>query len=158
MSGNIRPHSPQLAESLWTDPGLKSGICVASQSPLKKKRKNAKAGNEWSSVFPKSAQARRRPPPPLPRTVCPLNTVHTVPRYVLCACYMYCLTLFFFYSVLVPVSVFMALSTVFHSIASPDNSPLSHCSSGLISGLLVFSTVLYLFVKVSLSPDIILCD
>ena len=34
-----------------------------------------------------------------------------------------------FYSVLVSVSVFMALSAVFHSINSPDNSPLSH--SGL---------------------------
>ena len=31
-----------------------------------------------------------------------------------------------FYSVLLSVSVFMALSTVFHSINSPDNSPLSH--------------------------------
>ena len=31
-----------------------------------------------------------------------------------------------FYSVLVSVSVFMTLSTVFHSIHSPDNSPLSH--------------------------------
>ena len=31
-----------------------------------------------------------------------------------------------FYSVLVSVSVFVALSTVFHSINSPDNSPLSH--------------------------------
>ena len=31
-----------------------------------------------------------------------------------------------FYSVLVFVSVFMALSTVFHSINPPDNSPLSH--------------------------------
>ena len=31
-----------------------------------------------------------------------------------------------FYSVLVSVSVVMALSTVFHSINSPDNSPLSH--------------------------------
>ena len=31
-----------------------------------------------------------------------------------------------FYSVLVSVSVFIALSTVFHSINSPDNSPLSH--------------------------------
>ena len=31
-----------------------------------------------------------------------------------------------FYSVLVSVSVFMALSTVFHSIHSPDNSLLSH--------------------------------
>ena len=30
-----------------------------------------------------------------------------------------------FYSVLVSVSVFMVLSTVFHSINSPDNSPLS---------------------------------
>ena len=53
-----------------------------------------------------------------------------------------------FYPVLVTVSVFMALSTVFHSINSSDNSPLSHsfncisfhkfsrlslCSSGLIS-------------------------
>ena len=31
-----------------------------------------------------------------------------------------------FYSVLVSVSVFMALSTVFHSMNSLDNSPLSH--------------------------------
>ena len=49
-----------------------------------------------------------------------------------------------FYSVLVPISVFIALSTVFHSINSPDNSLFSHCSSGL-------------FMKVSFSPDIILC-
>ena len=31
-----------------------------------------------------------------------------------------------FYSVLVSMSVFMAVSDVFHSINSPDNSPLSH--------------------------------
>ena len=31
-----------------------------------------------------------------------------------------------FYSVLVSVSVFMALSSVFHSINFPDSSPLSH--------------------------------
>ena len=31
-----------------------------------------------------------------------------------------------FYSALVSVSVFMALSPVFHSINSSDNSPLSH--------------------------------
>ena len=31
-----------------------------------------------------------------------------------------------FYSVLVSVSVFMSLSTVFYSVNSPDNSPLSH--------------------------------
>ena len=60
------------------------------------------------------------------------------------------------YSVLVSVSVFMALSTVFHFIISPDNSPpLSHSSSGLITALLVRSTA-YLFMKVSFSPDIIL--
>ena len=34
--------------------------------------------------------------------------------------------LLFFCSVLVSVSVFIALSAVFHSINSPDNSPLSH--------------------------------
>ena len=27
-SGNIRPQLSQFAEPLWTDPGLKSGICV----------------------------------------------------------------------------------------------------------------------------------
>ena len=32
----------------------------------------------------------------------------------------------FFHSVLVSVSVFTALSTVFHSVKSPDNSPSSH--------------------------------
>ena len=54
------------------------------------------------------------------------------------------------------VFVFMALSTVFHSINSPNDSLLSHCSSGLISALLVLSTI-SLFMTVSLSPDIILC-
>ena len=61
-----------------------------------------------------------------------------------------------FYFVLVFKSVFMALSTAVHSISSPSNSlPFSLCSSGLISVLLVLSTI-YLFAKVSLSPDIIL--
>ena len=32
----------------------------------------------------------------------------------------------YFHSVLVSVSAFMALSIVFHSIDSPDNSPFSH--------------------------------
>ena len=31
-----------------------------------------------------------------------------------------------FYSALVSISVFKALSTVFHFLNSPDNSPLSH--------------------------------
>ena len=59
-----------------------------------------------------------------------------------------------FRSVLSSVSVFMALSTVFHSINSPENSVFSLCSSGLISALLVLST-LFLFMKVPFSPDII---
>ena len=33
-----------------------------------------------------------------------------------------------FYSVLMPISVFMALSTVFHPVNSPDNSPLPYWS------------------------------
>ena len=59
-----------------------------------------------------------------------------------------------FYSVMVSVSVHIALSAVFHSINSPDNSPFSDCSSGLLSVLLILSTM-YLFIKVSLSPDTI---
>ena len=57
-----------------------------------------------------------------------------------------------FYSVFVSVSVFVALSAVFHFMNSPDNSPLSHS----VLPVLVLSTI-YLFMKVSLSPDIILC-
>ena len=50
-----------------------------------------------------------------------------------------------FNSVLVSVSVFMALSTAYHSRNSPDNSPLSHAVlPGLISALLALSTI-YLF-------------
>ena len=61
-----------------------------------------------------------------------------------------------FYSVLVFISVYMALLTVFLSIDSPDNSPLSVCFSGLVSALLVLSIV-HLFMEVSFSLDIILC-
>ena len=57
-----------------------------------------------------------------------------------------------FCSLLVSVSVFIALSTVFHSINSPDNSSLSHSVLPvLFSALLVLSS-LYLFTKVPLCP------
>ena len=59
-----------------------------------------------------------------------------------------------FYSVLLPIFVFKALSTVFHSINSPENSVFSLCSSGINPPLLVLSTV-YLFMKVSFSPYVI---
>ena len=59
----------------------------------------------------------------------------------------------FFYSVLVSVSVFMALSTVFHSITFPDNSPLSRAVLP-VSFLPYWSfQTIYLFMKVSFSPD-----
>ena len=62
-----------------------------------------------------------------------------------------------FYSVLVSISVFMALSTVFHSINSPDNSPFSRSVLSVLTlALLVLSTIC-LSMKVSFSPDIILC-
>ena len=62
-----------------------------------------------------------------------------------------------FYSVLVSVSVFMALSIVFHSINSPDIFSLSHSVLPVLL-LPYWSFQIYLFMKVSLSPDIILCD
>ena len=59
------------------------------------------------------------------------------------------------YSVLVSISVVMVLSSVFNSINSPDNSPFSHSVLPVLClPLLVLSTVC-LFMKVSLSPDII---
>ena len=49
--GKIRPQSSQLAESLWTDPGINGGISVRELiSTLKKK---AQAGNEWSKILKK---------------------------------------------------------------------------------------------------------
>ena len=62
-----------------------------------------------------------------------------------------------FCSALVSVSVFMALSTVFHSINSPNNSLLSHSVLPVFFALLVFSSV-YLSMKVFFNPDIILCS
>ena len=58
-----------------------------------------------------------------------------------------------FYSFLVSVSAFWALLTVFHSINSPDNSPLSH-SILPVSFLPYWSFQLYISDE---SPDIILC-
>ena len=42
LSGSIRPQSSQLAEPLWTNPGINSGISVRELiSTLKKKEKIA---------------------------------------------------------------------------------------------------------------------
>ena len=65
-SGNTGTKSSQLAEPLWTDPGLKSGITLHELiSTLKKKKKKAQAGNELSNILPKSSHARKKPPTPL---------------------------------------------------------------------------------------------
>ena len=61
----------------------------------------------------------------------------------------------FLYSV-VSIYVFMAFSTIFHFINSPDNSPFSHSILTVLS--LSYSVVLstiHLCMKVSFSPDII---
>ena len=68
LSGNIRPQSSQLAEPLWTDFGIKSGISpreLISITKIKKTFEKAQAGNEWSYILPRSWQARKQPPPPL---------------------------------------------------------------------------------------------
>ena len=50
-----------VAEPLWTDPGIKSGISVHELiSTLKKKK--AQAGDDWLNILPKSLQARKKPP------------------------------------------------------------------------------------------------
>ena len=48
------------------------------------------------------------------------------------------------YCVLVSVSAVMALSTVFHSINSHDNSPLSHCGLSVLLFLPYWSCQLYI--------------
>ena len=62
-SGNTRSQSSQLAEPLWTDPGVKSGIVCASWSSLwKKKKKNA--GGKWiAEPSPKIIAAKKKPRP-----------------------------------------------------------------------------------------------
>ena len=49
------------------------------------------------------------------------------------------------------------LRTVFHSINSRDKSPLSHSVLPVLFFALLVLSIIYLFMKVSLSPDIILC-
>ena len=63
-----------------------------------------------------------------------------------------------FYSVLVSISVFVAISTAFRSINSPDNSPLSHSVLPVLY-LPHWSCQLYIILmNVSFSPDRIPCS
>ena len=64
LSGDLRPQSSQVAEPLWIDPGIKSAISVRELiSTSKKKEEKAQAGDEWSNIFPKSSQVRKKLPP-----------------------------------------------------------------------------------------------
>ena len=59
---SIRPQSSQLAEPLWTDPGIKEwNLCARANLHLKKKSAGG-AGNKWSNIVQKSSQARKERP------------------------------------------------------------------------------------------------
>ena len=66
LSGNIWPQSSQLAEPLWTNPELGSGISVREliSTSNKKQKKKRRQKNEWSNILPKSSQGSKKPPPP----------------------------------------------------------------------------------------------
>ena len=67
MSGNIRPQSSQLTESLRTDPGIKSGIGVREKEK-KEKRRRGMNGRTFTPILtrdsPQSSQGRKETPPP----------------------------------------------------------------------------------------------
>ena len=64
LSGNTLPQSPQLAEPLWTDPGLISeigvGELISTLKINKKKIKKRKRGINRSTFPPKFPQARKK--------------------------------------------------------------------------------------------------
>ena len=57
-SGNAQPQSSQLAEPLWTDPGIKSGIGV--HEPISVKENKAQAGIDASKIFPQNPCMREK--------------------------------------------------------------------------------------------------
>ena len=59
--------SYQVAEPLWTDPGMKSGItvCELILTSTKDKPKKCRWGMNGQTFLPTSSQARKKPPPPL---------------------------------------------------------------------------------------------
>ena len=67
MSGNIRPQPSQLAELLWTDPGIKSGISVHELISIKEKERKKKGrwginGRTFSQNPRKQGKSHRRVP------------------------------------------------------------------------------------------------
>ena len=64
-SGNTRPQSSQLAELLWTDSGLRSGVSVRDLiSSLNNNNNNnnkSQAGNGLSNILPEASRVRKKP-------------------------------------------------------------------------------------------------
>ena len=66
-SGNIRSQSSQLAEPLWTDPGLKSGISVReliSNKKNKNRRRKKRRRGMNGRTFSQNPRTREKKPPP----------------------------------------------------------------------------------------------
>ena len=51
--------SSQLAEPLWTDPGVKSGFSVRELISTHIHKKKPQAGNAWSTILPKSSEPEK---------------------------------------------------------------------------------------------------
>ena len=63
-SGKTWSQSSQLADPLWTDPGLKSEISLRELISTLTTTTKVQAGNELSNILPKSLHTRKKPPPP----------------------------------------------------------------------------------------------
>ena len=63
LSGNIHTQLSQLAEPLWTDPGMKTESGISVHELIFTLKKKARVGNEWSNILLKSLQARLNSPP-----------------------------------------------------------------------------------------------
>ena len=62
-SGNTQSQSSQLAEPLWTNPGVKRGISMRKLiSNKKKKEKKRRRGMNCRTVSQGSSHARKKPP------------------------------------------------------------------------------------------------
>ena len=52
LSGNeLTRNSSGNTQLQWIDPGVKGGISVRELISIKKKKKKAQAGNEWSNIL-----------------------------------------------------------------------------------------------------------
>ena len=67
-SENTQPQPSQLAEPLWTNPGVNSGISVCELISILKKK--ARAGNKWSNILSKILASKEKATTILAKTCC----------------------------------------------------------------------------------------